>query len=904
MLWVQRFWLRLQTLFGRNRSAERLHDEIQFHLEQQIAENVAAGMSREEARYAATRAFGNPTVLKEETRDTWGWIWLDQVAQDLRYGIRLLLKNRSFTLVAVSTLALGIGSIASLYSIFDSTYLHTGPAVTHPVGETVLLAQQSRKQAELWRFSAAEYFDIARLHQSFDGFFAMHYWTATLSENLERSENPERVVVLRVTSNIFALDGISTILGRAFIPDEDRPGGPNVAVISHRLWNKRFVRDASVVGKIIRLNGIPYTIVGVTPRRYAYWGADVAIPLRLDPASNNRSERNLMVGGKAKEGLAVEQTGPALAELAHRVEAEYGAAHPEYAGLFYKPIDVRRGVAGDFRIALYMLMGAVAILALVTSANIASLLLARTMARAGEIGTRLAIGAMPGRLARQFLTESALLSVIAGAIGFVGGACALKPLGALIPARYVWEETDLRTNPTAFALSISGALLLGVLFGLAPALFVLRRGVGTNLQRGRARSVTDRYGGRMRTGLVLLEMALAFVVVMGAGLMVRSYRRLTSMDLGFQPDHVLTMRIALPELKYADPGQVANFFRELLDRVRALPGIVDVAASSVRPVDAAGARDFSIPGRSLNTATSIDKARYRVVTPEYFAVIQTPLRRGRSFAEQDGPNAPHVAIVNESFARTYFANEDAMGKQIRLENRYISTAVGMEWPGSDVVQIVGVIGDSQQITPFMSVHDLCNPAAPEIFVPFLQHPEGGRDMALLLRTETEPGTLTDPIRRQVLAIDADQPVYEVQTLREMTEIAFGPTRLCLVILGIFAGAALVTACVGLYAIVSYSVSQRTHEIGIRMALGAKQRDVLRMVVGEGIPVIAAGLVVGLFAALGMTRLMSSLLYGVPASDGATLLAVSAILTATATLAVYIPARRAIGVDPIEALRYE
>jgi putative ABC transport system permease protein len=906
MMWGQRIWLKLQSLFRRARSKQRLNDEIQFHLDQQIAENLAAGMSPQEARHAATRAFGNATFLKEETRDTWGWTWLEQIGQDLRYGLRLLVKNPSFTLVVVSTLALGIGATAALYSIFDGTYLHTGPLLTHPVGDTVLLAQESKKESEIWRFSPPEYLDIARLphYQSFAGFFAMRYWTATLSENQEHAENPERAVVLRVTSDIFSLDGISPILGRTFTSDEDRPGGPNVAVISHILWNARFGRNPAIIGKTIKLNDIPYTIVGVTPRRYSPWGAGVVIPLRLDPAANDRSERSLMVAGKTKVGISVEETRGELEFLAHRVEAEYGAAHPEYTGLEYKPIDVRKGVAGDLRIALYMLMGAVALLALITSANISSLLLARTMARAGEIGTRLALGALPARLARQFFTESVLLSIIAGAVGVGIGASALKPLSALVPARYVWEETDIHINLAAFLLSISAALVLGVLFALAPVLFITRRGAAINLQQSRTRSVTDKTGGRMRTALVLAEMALAFVIIVGAGLMVRTYKQLTSTDFGFRTDHVLTMRIALPESKYSQSAKVTGFFQDLFERMQTLPGILDVAASSARPVDPTGRRDFSIPGRSLNTSTGTDIADYRVITPGYFKVIRTPLREGRSFTEDDGPLASHVAIVNERFAQIYFPNTDALGKQIRLENRYVSTAVGMEWPGSETVEIVGVAADSHQLTPFMTVRDLYSPAPPEIFVPLLQNAEGGRDMALLVRTSTEAATLSEAVRKQVLGIDAEQPVYSVETLAAMADIAYGPTRLCLIILGMFAAVALLTACIGLYAIVSYSVRQRTHEIGIRMALGAGQSDVLRLVARQSIPVVVIGLLVGLLSSLGLTRLMSSLVYGISANDGATLVTVSAILVVTAMLAVYLPARRAMRVDPMVALRYE
>ncbi len=911
MLWVQRFWLRLQTLFGRNRSAERLDDEIQFHLEQQIAENVAAGMNRDEARYAAMRAFGNPTVLKEETRDTWGWIWIDQVAQDLRYGFRLLLKNRGFTTVAISTLAFGIGSAAVLYSILDGAYLHMGPRVKIERNNcTLIVTQQSTKfDPPLWRLSAPEYLDIARLshYQMFDGFFAMRHVNTTLSANPAGPQNPERVGVLRVTASIFrlsySLSGVSPMLGRTFTMDEDRPGGPNVAVITYRLWNAHLGRDPSVVDKTIKLDGIPYTIVGVMPPRFGFWGADIAIPLGLNPASQDRSDRNLLVAGVTKNEVSCEQTKAELAYLARRVEAEQGAAHAEYTGLVYTPIDVRKGVVGDLRIALYILIGAVALLGLITSANIASLLVARTMARAGEIGTRLALGAIPARLARQFLTESVLLSVIAGLVGFVMGWCALKPILSLIPTQNIADEAEIHASPGAFAVSICSALLLGALFGLAPVVFISRRSVTTNLQQGGTRSVTDQRGSRMRAGLVLLEMALAFVVIVGAGLMVRTYQQLTAMDLGLRPDHVLTMMVTLPESKYPGGTELENFSRELLRRVHLLTGVTDACVSSNRPAGSGLAfHDFSVPGRSLNTADGIATTAYRAITPAYFGVVGTSLRGGRSFVEQDGPHTTRIAMVNESFARTYFPGEDAVGKQIQLENRNGSSTT--QSASNDVLQIVGIVKDARQIAHWHEMSDLYKPMTPEIYVPLWQHPESARDVALLVKTSVDPGTLTGAVRREVLSIDSERPVYSVETLEGLAENALGPTRLCLVILGTFACVALLTACVGLYAIVSYSVTQRTHEIGIRTALGASPRDVLRLVAAEGIPVVAIGLIAGLLASLGVTRLMSSLVYGVSASDVATLLAVSAILTVTAMLAVYVPARRAMTVDPMVALRYE
>ena len=903
MVSARQIWLRLQTLFRRRRSTQRLDDEVQFHLEQQIAENLAAGMSPQQARYAAMRTFGNPTFLKEETRDAWGWAWLEQIGQDIRYGFRLLMRNRSFTLVAVATLALGIAGTAVLYAIFDGAYIHFGE--TEQVNRTVLLAQQLKDKPSSTRFSAAEYFDItgSNHHQSFDGFFAIRAFNATLSENASRAENPDNVKVVQLTANWFSLNGLSAATGRGFTKEEDRRGGPRVAVLTDRLWNAHFGRNPDVLGRTIYLDGIPYTTIGVMPRRSLHWGADVYVPLQLDASSNNRSERDLRIAGIAKKGISPEQTQPELAYLARREEGEYVAAHPEYKGLIYEPIGVRKVVIGDLRIALYILMGAVAMLALITAANIASLLVARTMARASEVGTRLALGATPVRLARQFLTESILLSVLAGVVGLAAGVFALKPILAVIPERYLGDGTDVHTNLAALLISISVALLLGVLFGLAPAFFVSRRGVAANLQQGRTRSATDQRGARMRAGLVLMEMALAFIVVMGAGLMVRTYEQVTSMDFGFRPDHVLTMMLTLPESKYPRGTDLANFSRELLSRLRSLPGVTEVCAASNRPAGTGLAfRNFSIPGRLLNNADGIGTAAYRTITPAYFAVAGTPLHEGRLFAEQDGPGTTAVAIVNESFARTYFPGENALGKQIRLETWTGSST--QESTSNNVLQIVGVVRDARQIDYWQDMNDLYKPIWPEIYVPLWQRPDTVREMAILLRTAVEPGTLTDAVRTEVLALDAQRPVHSVETLQALADHALGPTRLCLLVLGTFAGVALLTACIGLYAIVSYSVAQRTHEIGIRMALGAKQQDVLRLVAGEGIPVVAVGLLVGLLASLGLTRLMSSLVYGVSANDVVTLLAVSVLLTVTAMFAVYIPARRAMRVDPMVALRYE
>jgi putative ABC transport system permease protein len=907
------FWSRFsswsRTTFRRSRMENEMDAELRFHIETFAEDLVRGGVSREEALRRARIEFGGQERFKEECREAVGAHFLETFLQDSRYGLRMLSKNPGFTAATVLTLALGIASTSVLFSILDGAYIHFGE--TEQANRVVLLRQQFAKgESRTSRFSPAEYLDIKNardkgvLARWYTGFFALAHSGSSLTEATESGQNPEQVPVVLATANIFSLYGVPPLLGRTFTADEDRPGGPNVAVVTYRLWNRRYARNPEIVGRTIKLDGVPYTIVGVAPRRFQHWGADIYLPLALDSASGDRSQRTLNVAGVLNEGRSPDETVPPLRELARRVEAEYAATNPEYHGLVYTPVDVRKAVVGDLRMALYVLMGAVGMLLLIAAANIASLLLARARARAREIATRLAMGATPGRLARQFFTESVVLSGIAGTVGAVLGIWALAPVLALIPEHYIGEESVIHASLASFLVSSGAALVLGTGFGMASAMFVARRSAARKVAQTRTRSAAEERGGRARGILVLSEMALAFVVVTAAGLMVRTYRQITTIDLGFQPDHVLTMRTTLPGLRYPRSVEVAKFLSELLERLRSLPGVVDAAASSGRPMEGGQAvRSFSLPGRRLDTTDGTATARFLVIAPSYFAVVRTPLRRGRFFREQDGAEAQRVVIVNERFARLYFPNEDAVGKQIRLENRESQSDPGRGAPATSVAQIAGVVEDSKQFA--WNVGDvLYEPASPEIYAPLLQQSEDGRDIALLLRTAAEPATLAEAVRLEVLRMDPDQPVFSVQTLRAITDEALGPARLCLLLLAIFAVTSMVTACVGLYAIMSYEVTQRTQEIGLRMALGAGRRDIVRLVLKEGILVAAGGLALGLLGSLGVTRLMSSLLYKVSSNDFVTLAAVSALLSAVALIASYVPARRAMRVDPLVALRYE
>jgi putative ABC transport system permease protein len=823
---------------------------------------------------------------------------VENLLQDFRHGLRALRKSPGFSIAAILTLALGIGATAVLYSILDGAYIHAGP--TEQSNRAVILTQRfTNLKSESWLFSAPEYFELASAQTSFDGLFANTYFSPTLEETAAHGGNPERVPAVRATASIFELYGIAPIRGRVFTPEEDRPGGENVVVVTYRLWTRRFRQNPGIVGSTIRLDGVPYTIVGITPRRFQQWGADVFIPLHLDPAAGDRWHRTLRVAGIPRRGVSRDAMRQELQVLGRRVEAEYKGANPEYGGLVYVPVDIRTAVVGDLRAALYILLAAAGLLLLISAANIANLLLARVISRAGDIGICLALGATHFRVARQFLSESVLLGSVAGVLGFALGIAALKPTLSLVPAYFIAEEAEVHASPAAFVISMLVALLLAVAFGMMPALVLARRGAAENLLRRRSRSVTDRRGSRARWLLVCSEIALAFVVVVATGLIVRTYVRLTSLDFGFRRDHVLTMRIALPESKYGATSQMIGFFQELSTRVRTLPGVADVAVASSRPLDRRAFRDFAIPGRSLSSAGGVANAAYRVVSPDYFSTIGTPLRAGRFFEETDGPRNTKVGIVNESFARTWFPNEDAVGKQLQLHDLY-ARDLGPE-PVNDMLQIIGVVGNSKQVE-WGHLQDLYEIPAPEIYVPFRQH--ANRNMALLLRTGFDPGALSDAVRRQVLNLDPAQPVYDVQTLEQATTQALGPARLALVMLTVFGSIALLVASVGLYAVVAYSVAQRTQEIGIRMAMGASREGILRMVIRQGLTWAGSGLAVGMFVAIGLTRFISGLLYGVRPNDLITFVVVSVVLLGVALLASVIPAMRAAKVDPMVALRYE
>lgn len=816
-----------------------------------------------------------------------GWV------QDIRYGVRRALKQPAISAVIVFILALGIGASGALFSVINGAFLH--PFAYIDINRFLVLNESfPRKNLSSYFFSVPELVDIRNLNHVFDDVGAIREFSA----NLIDGDNPERVLGAAVTANIFSMTGNPPVRGRSFSTDEDRPGGNKVVVISYRLWQRRYGGNAHVFNKSVILNNDVYTIVGVMPQRYLLWDADVWTPLALNTAEPDRAARNLFVTGLLKSGMTIEQASADLQSLSHQLEQEYVNTNPDYAGLRIAPQKLQDAAFRDLQPTLLVMLGAVILVLLISYANVTTLLLARMTARYKEIAIRLANGASRFRITRLFIAEAVLLSVFGSILSFFLIRWSVPLIGSLIPSTYISPEANIGADYLVLVLTLGISLIMGIAVSLVPALQSFRFNLADALKEGGRKSVEDKRGRHARNGLVVIELAMALVVLVGAGLMIKSYLRLTDLKLGFNPEGVLTMRIALPQSKYSEDHQVADFYKELVRRVSSLPGVGSSAAASGRPMSEGNVQDFAVEGRPQQDGGALPNADYRIITPDYFTVTQISLREGRLFTEQDRADAQRVAIINETMARLYWPVESPIGKRIKLTNPD-SQRAGQPAPESnDWWLIVGVVGDARQRM------NLLRDIRSEFYLPFLQRVGSSRDMALMIRTTVRPTTITEAVRQQVLALDSQQPVYEVVAFPAIVDRAFGPKRLAVIVLAAFAGMALVLATVGLYAIIANSVTERTHEIGVRMALGAQQSHVLNLVIGQGLKLILVGLFIGLLGAFGLSRVMSSMLFGVSATDSATFVAISLLLIIVAILATYIPARKATKVDPMVALRFE
>jgi putative ABC transport system permease protein len=806
---------------------------------------------------------------------------------DLKFALRQLLKNPGFTAVVVLTLALGIGANTAIFSVVNAILLRPFPYKN--ANRLVWIWENNlAKNIPMNPASPANLTDWRDQNHVFESLSA---WDGQ-DFNLTDGGEPERVLGGRVFANFFEVLGVRPVLGRTFRAEEDRAGGDRVVLLSHGLWQRRFGGDTNVLGKTLTVHGNSFTVIGVMPAGQAapFSRFELWIPFALDAGRlNDHGDRFLRAIGKLKDGVTIRQAQAEMDTIAGRLEKLYPQSN---TGAGVNLIPWRDMFAGEMRAPLLLLLGAVGFVLLIACANVANLMLARAASRQKEIALRAALGATRFRLSRQLFTESLLLSGLGAAAGLGFAVYGVQLLGALVPAvsnAYkvpIPGADEIRIDGLVLVFTLALSFVTALLCGLAPALGTSRVDLNQSLKEGGRSSASGFRGGRLRSWLVISEVALALILLIAAGLLMESFRRVREVRLGFDPHNVLTMTLSLPTLKYPEAPQRAEFYERLLQRVEALPGVKSAALATYLPLSGHwGTTHFAIEGQAPLARGDFLVANVRVVSPSYFQTMKIPLMEGRSFTAADREAAPQVVTINQTMARQFWPHENPIGRRLNLGDA----------ANPDVWQIVGVVGDVKHFGLEAEVR-------PEIYFSHLQVP--GKWMSLMVRTATNPLNLVASIRNEVVAIDQAQPVFDVQTLELLVSQSMASRRFAMLLLGTFAIIGLLLGTVGIYGVISYAVSKRTHEIGVRMALGAQRGAVLRLVVKQGMVLTLIGLALGLAGSIALGRVLASQLYQVTASDPLIYGSVSVLILGVALIACWLPARRATKVDPMEALRYE
>jgi putative ABC transport system permease protein len=864
---------------------EELDQDLRDHIERETEDNLERGMSPEEARRAAMRKFGNLTRLKEETREIWTFVWLEQLLQDTRLGLRRLRKSPGFTLIAILTLALGIGASTSIFSVVNTVLLAHLP-YTDPERLAMIWSTNASNGIEGTPVTPGDYFEWKQKNTVFQDIAASRDNQVTLTG----IGNPQLLVGYDFSANYFSILGVSPELGRTFGAEEDRPGGPKVAVLSDKLWRSTFLANPGILGKAITLDGEPYRVIGVMPRSFDYPpGEELWMPIALpDSASSDYQHHYVRVMGRLKPGVSVEQAQAQMTALARQMDAEHPATD---AGNGVNVTPLRRQLVGDIQTPLIVLLGAVGFVLLIACANVASLLLARATARHKEIAACAALGASSGRLLRQFLTESLMLSLAGGALGIALALWCTSFLVSIFPNDIanlsIPRIEHIPINVPVLFFALAATVLTGVLFGVAPAMQSARANAADVLKESSRGASSGSRSARLRRVLVVAEIGLSLVLLAGAGLLIESFERVARGNLGFQPDHVLGVEVFLAANHYPEsqPDKQRAFVRDVLQRMKSLPGVQSVGAVSTLPLTGFwGETDFLVEGRPLPKPGQAPTADNRFITPGYFSTMRVPLLGGRNFTDADRDGGRRVAIVDETLSRKFLSG-GAVGKRLNL-----GTPEKPEW-----WEVVGEVGN-------VKAFGLESPDLPTLYRPLAQHP--WVLLAFTLRTAGDPTALLKSAEQAVWDVDPDQPIFKALPMSTLAAQSVALRRVSTLLLAGFATLALVLAAIGIYGVMAYSVAQRTHEIGTRMALGAQPKDVLRLVLGQGARLTIFGVVVGVFAALALTRFMASILFGVSARDPLMFAGVTILLAFIALAACYIPARRAMLIDPTLALRYE
>ena len=869
-----------QNVFRKEERNRDLNAELSAYVDLLAAEKVRSGLAPERARREALIEAGGVEPLAATVRDVRTGALLESILQDVRFGLRTLRRSPGFAIAAVLALALGIGANAAIFSVVNAVLLR--PLPYNDPDKLVVVLHGAGPVAP------ANFLDWKAQSHSFTDMAAAEFWTANFTD----SGQPEKLMALRVTPNMFPLLGVAPALGRVI--SQNTPDAPEL-VISYGLWQRRFGADPAVLGRTMRLNGEPFTIVGVMPRdfRFApFWAtkAEAWAPLDLRSKADSRSSSNLRVFARLKPDATLPQAQAEIATITSRLEQQFPGTN---RGM--KVTDLKERVVGEIRPALLVLFGAVGFVLLIACANVAHMLLARAAARRKETAVRTALGAGRARLIRQFLTESAVLSILGGTCGLLLAAWGTRLLVALSHDKVPRVE-NIALDSHVLIFVVFASLLTSIIFGIVPAIQASIRNPSESLKLGGRNAGDPASHGRFRGLMVGSEFAMALVLLIGAGLMIRSLAAMSQVDPGFNPHNVLSMAVSLAGSQVSAPGRRLNFYQQMLDDVRSIPGVQSVSAINHLPLggDVWG-RDFFIEGRPVPAPAETPSAVYRVVLPGYFATMQISLLRGRDFTAADDQRSTPTVIINEEFARRYWPDNDALGKRITIGELNDNT----KW-----LTIVGIAKNEK-------IEDWTERPEPQVYLPLLQstdyleNPAGHYAyITLVARTTVDPVSLVSAFKDRIWSIEKAVPISDVITMDEVVDNATAQSRFYMFLLSVFAAVALVLAIVGIYGVMSYAVSLRTQEIGVRIALGAKRSDVLRLIVGEGMRIVLLGGAVGILAALALTRLMSSLLFGVRPTDLATFIAVPVGLALLALIACYMPAARATRIDPMSALRSE
>jgi putative ABC transport system permease protein len=871
----------------RDREAE-LDEELRSHLKMAVEERIERGETPAEAEAAVRREFGNLGLIKEVTREMWGWMWLEHLILDIRFGLRSMRRAPGFTIAAVLTLALGVGANTVIFSLVNAILLRQLP-FQNP--QQLVTVDSKRTDPGKHPFTIPDFIDYREQNRTLEQIAAFANWSASLTGSGEA----ERVQGMRISANAFQLLGVEAEVGRVLLPEDDTPGRQNVVVLSHGLWRRRFGANPRLMGQVLTLNGNSYTIVGVLPPQFIFpiQEAELAVPLspEADPWRSARTSTNFLRAiARLKPGVTPAQAEADLTAIAGRMRQQYPVANENKLGVTLTPLN--EGVVGSYRQALWMLLGAVGFVLLIASINLASLSLARASTRHREMAIRAAHGATRWRLIRQMITESMLLAFSGGLTGLVLAWWGLNFLLALSPAGMPrLSEVGLDARVFLFTLAVS--LLSGSFFGILPAVKASKVDLNEELKSGGRSGNDGTARNRVRSALVIAEIAISLVLLLSAGLLIKSFLRLQEVRPGFESENLLAVRLSLPRTRYAHRDAVISFYDRLLPQLAGLPGVSEVGAVSALPLSSTRASiEFTVEGRP-SPPNEVWRSDYRIASTGYFRAMKIPLLRGREFSEQDNAQTTPVAIISETLARRFWPDGNPVGARLSIDDNN---------QGPRPVEIVGVVGDVKHLS-------LEEEPTQHIYLPLRQLHEDGvvwmtNNQYWLIRSQVSPLSLSSAVQREVRKVDADVPASNIKTMEQYLSASVSPRRFNLWLLTVFAAAALLLATIGIYGVVSYSVAQRTREIGVRMALGAQRSDILMMIVGHGMLLAVTGLAVGLVGALFLSRLMSGMLYQVSTTDPTVYIVLTLFLLLVTLAACLLPARRALKVDPTVALRYE